>query len=249
MLIAITAVAGENNEIQFNIGEARDIIDQGKLSYPVFIHDVKSLIAFTIILKYKGTIQDMEFKPGTFLHEPLVIPPRIDPEAKTVKISLAATQRVVTRKHEGKIGDLIFNCQSVPTSIEIVEALLVDEHFSLDVINSSGDYSIYKPDDEIESESEQINYDTNIEQNYPNPANPMTSILFSIRTASDVVINIYDVNGRLIKSLVNQRLPAGEHTIIWNGLDNNAKVVSSGIYFYKFTAGDYSETKKIVLIR
>ncbi len=86
---------------------------------------------------------------------------------------------------------------------------------------------------------------------FPNPFNPSTLIHYSIASAADVSINIYDVTGRLIKILVNEHQhPKLEgYTVEWNGRNNNGSSVASGVYFYKMKAGDFSNVKKMVLLR
>ena len=81
-------------------------------------------------------------------------------------------------------------------------------------------------------------------QNYPNPFNPSTSIQYDLINDSPVNISIYNLLGQKIETLVNKIQHAGHHQIIWN-----AKDVSSGIYFYKINAGEYTETKKMVLLK
>ncbi|MCK4696010.1 MAG: T9SS type A sorting domain-containing protein, partial [Candidatus Cloacimonetes bacterium] len=78
-----------------------------------------------------------------------------------------------------------------------------------------------------------------LHQNYPNPFNPETTISFNVsrKDAKDAKIEIYNLKGQKVKTLMNERLEAGKHTAIWNGRDDNNKPVSSGIYFYKLKAG------------
>ena len=83
-----------------------------------------------------------------------------------------------------------------------------------------------------------------LSQNYPNPFNASTTIQYDLVKDSPVNIGIYDILGQRVVTLVNQKQPAGHHQVIWNATD-----VSSGIYFYKLSAGDYSETKKMVLLK
>jgi hypothetical protein len=80
--------------------------------------------------------------------------------------------------------------------------------------------------------------------NYPNPFNPVTAFRFDVSANSDVVLQIYDINGRIVKELVRGDLNAGSYRIDWNAANN-----SSGIYFCIFRAGSYMATQKIVLIK
>jgi hypothetical protein len=81
-------------------------------------------------------------------------------------------------------------------------------------------------------------------QNYPNPFNPATSISFNIPVAGNVKLTVYDLLGRQVAVLVNEKLNAGTFDVNWNA-DN----FSSGVYFYSIEAGNFTETKKMLLIK
>ncbi len=83
-----------------------------------------------------------------------------------------------------------------------------------------------------------------LDQNYPNPFNPVTSIHYSIPLAATVTLKIYDTNGKEISSLVNETQQSGDHSVEWNG-----DGITSGVYMYRITAGNYTETKKMVLLK
>lgn len=88
-----------------------------------------------------------------------------------------------------------------------------------------------------------------VAQNFPNPFNPSTTIRFGLREASPVSIRIYDVSGRLVRTLVESRFESGHHSIAWDGLDDAGGTVSSGIYFYRISSKDIDRTCKMVLLR
>ncbi len=88
-----------------------------------------------------------------------------------------------------------------------------------------------------------------LSQNYPNPFNPSTKFDFSLPKLTNVVIKIYDINGREIKTLVNEKMNAGKYKVDWNSVDNAGAKVSSGVYFYKINAGNFTETKKMILVK
>ena len=88
-----------------------------------------------------------------------------------------------------------------------------------------------------------------LDQNYPNPFNPNTTISYQIPFASDVSLKIYDVSGRLIRTLVEKYESEGVHAVFWDGKDHSGMAVASGIYFYKLHAGEFVETKRMVLLR
>ena len=83
-----------------------------------------------------------------------------------------------------------------------------------------------------------------LSQNYPNPFNPTTTIKYSIPKLSFVTIKIYDVLGSEVATLVNEEKPVGNYELTWN-----AAKLSSGVYFYQLKAGNYVETKKMILMR
>jgi hypothetical protein len=90
---------------------------------------------------------------------------------------------------------------------------------------------------------------TELKNNFPNPFNPETTIAYSVKEASPVSIEIYNVKGQLVKTLVNDAKEAGNHSVTWKGTDNNGRSVSSGIYYYKMIAGQYSSTKKMIMMK
>jgi len=88
-----------------------------------------------------------------------------------------------------------------------------------------------------------------LHQNYPNPFNPITQIKYDIPEDALVSITIYDIMGRSIKSLVNSNQTAGYHSISWDGKNNLGEGVSAGMYIYMIQAGEFRQTKKMVLLK
>ncbi len=84
---------------------------------------------------------------------------------------------------------------------------------------------------------------------YPNPFNPETNISFSLKQDGKVTIDIYNVLGQKVKTLVDTNLKAGNHTLRWTGKDDNDRSVTSGIYFLKMQTANYSKTSKMVLMK
>ena len=88
-----------------------------------------------------------------------------------------------------------------------------------------------------------------LSQNYPNPFNSSTLISFQLPHTSNVELEIVDLNGRVIKSLVNENKAAGSHDIRWNGKNEFGEDVPSGVYFYRLRADDFSASKKLLLVK
>jgi hypothetical protein len=87
-------------------------------------------------------------------------------------------------------------------------------------------------------------------QNFPNPFNPTTTILFSLPSASRVEILLHAVRGRLVRHLYEAELPAGlDYSAEWNGKDDDGNTMASGIYYYTLHAGDSSQTRRLTLVR
>ena len=85
--------------------------------------------------------------------------------------------------------------------------------------------------------------------NYPNPFNPATTIRYQIASQEHVQLRVYDVNGALVRTLVNESRAAGAYSLEWNGTDDKGSPVSSGVYFYKLTAGGFSDVRKMTLVK
>lgn len=89
-----------------------------------------------------------------------------------------------------------------------------------------------------------------LRQNYPNPFNPRTSVRFTLAERGHVTVRIYNVAGELVRTLVDDVLPAGElHTAEWDGRSDGGESVSSGVYFYRLESQSYTRTRKMVLLK
>ncbi|MCF7859329.1 MAG: T9SS type A sorting domain-containing protein [Candidatus Cloacimonetes bacterium] len=86
-------------------------------------------------------------------------------------------------------------------------------------------------------------------QNYPNPFNPETTIAYNMIEDGYVSIEVFNVKGQKVKTLINEHVTSGDHTLVWEGTNDNNQKVSSGIYFYKMKSGNYSSTKKMILMK
>jgi len=88
-----------------------------------------------------------------------------------------------------------------------------------------------------------------LQQNYPNPFNPSTTIRFSLAARSTVNLAVYNNLGQIIRVLADQSLPAGQHEVVWDGLDSAGRAVSSGLYFYRIESEQFRQTRRMLLIR
>ena len=88
-----------------------------------------------------------------------------------------------------------------------------------------------------------------LSQNFPNPFNPKTRIEFGLAEARHATLIIYDIAGRRVRTLVQEVMPAGFHTVIWNGTDDRGRFTGSGVYFARLQAGDQMFIRKMVLLK
>ena len=84
--------------------------------------------------------------------------------------------------------------------------------------------------------------------NYPNPFNPETTISYELKDAANVRLHVYNVKGQLVRSLVNTDQASGRYRVVFNACDDKGNPLSSGLYLYRFTAGSYSNTRKMMLM-
>jgi hypothetical protein len=96
----------------------------------------------------------------------------------------------------------------------------------------------------VESNNSEIPSSFELEQNYPNPFNPSTTISYSAPELSFGTLKVYDVLGNEIATLVNEEIPVGSYDVGFNAIN-----LPSGVYFYKIQAGDFVETKKMILMK
>lgn len=136
----------------------------------------------------------------------------------------------------------LYGCSAIQQTID--GGYIVTGH-ATSPSDSSLDAWLMKLDTETGiEEMNTIPYEHTLAQNYPNPFNSSTVIHYSLAYPSNVRIDIYDILGRKIETLQNSRNHSGNHQAVWK-----AESLCSGVYFYKLQAGDYTETRKMVLIK
>ncbi|MGH7495616.1 MAG: FlgD immunoglobulin-like domain containing protein [bacterium] len=99
------------------------------------------------------------------------------------------------------------------------------------------------------AEKQEIPLQYQLLQNYPNPFNPQTEIRFDLPKPEHVVLKVFDVAGHEVRTVIAKRYAAGKHRVLWDGKDNNGNWVASGVYFYQIRAGNFSQVRKMTLLR
>ena len=102
-----------------------------------------------------------------------------------------------------------------------------------------------------EDDREDVLRATTLLGNFPNPFNPSTTLMFSIETPSmvSVLIEVYNIRGQRVTTLVDEYKSQGVHSVIWDGTDSSGQFVSSGIYFSRMTAGEITDFRKMILMK
>ncbi len=88
-----------------------------------------------------------------------------------------------------------------------------------------------------------------LEQNHPNPFNPVTTIRFTMPASGQVKVAVYDANGRLVKTLLDEVRSSGPNAVEWDGTNSAGRSVGSGVYFYRLSAGNLVQTRKMTLLK
>ncbi|MBN2226485.1 MAG: T9SS type A sorting domain-containing protein [candidate division Zixibacteria bacterium] len=101
----------------------------------------------------------------------------------------------------------------------------------------------------VEPDDKTLPRDFSLGQNYPNPFNPSTAIRFYLPKTSKVTLEVFNILGRKVATLVDERMTHGEHIVTWDGKVDNGKDAATGIYFYRLQAGEYIETRRMVLLK
>jgi len=178
---------------------------------------------------------------------------------------LAGTNQVVIRYDDAdlKLGDNLLGDESELTVYHWADATTgwqllggtVDtaENAIYASISETGVYAAFTTNIitgvEDDEHGDNLPYRFELSQNYPNPFNPVTTIEYSVPSRTDVTIEIFNVLGQKVRTLVNETKSAGSYRIEWSSTDESGRSVSTGVYLYRFQAGDVVQSKKMLLLK
>jgi hypothetical protein len=146
----------------------------------------------------------------------------------------------------GLVDTLYWDTTGFLPGLYLIEVVTVDDQAFVcrDIILG------WIPDTSTDDDPETPKLKTGLHGTYPNPFNPTTHIVFSLERDGPVTIAIYDIAGRRVRSLMDGKMTsAGRYTITWDGLDDQGRNVSSGVYFCRFQAEDEAASTKMILLR
>lgn len=263
LAVPLLATAGMNHKLaagKATVGTDNTVV------VPLSVTNQDDLVGIDIALKYSAgvTIKEVRFENTRVDYFDLKAT-MLDPDNRTIVLmmlpQLTMTKKPALSAGEGPIAELIFEVNDASTaSIELEPTQVDDPHHSCFFIYGStknGPYEQWREDPEFENLRVALSLGGGgsvpgsfaLAQNYPNPFNPSTEIAFDLPAASNVELSIYNVLGQEVRTLLNASMEAGNHSVTWDGRDGRGSQVSSGVYFYRITAGSFNATKKMLLLK
>ncbi len=177
----------------------------------------------------------------------LLLPSTVAPQANPLRLTYAAHS--LQGDVLGLLADADDNVttlspgESIELSFEDSQLQPVTPGYVRDfVFSAKGFYTSYKTNATLPETYR-------LSQNYPNPFNPSTSIYYNLATNSRVELSVYNALGQKVRTLVDESQQAGSHSVLWDGKDDGGSNVASGVYLYKLTAGDYTASRKMILMK
>lgn len=246
ILLVPSLIFGANG---FGVAKASFDEQEGKLVVSVMVKNDRPLTCLDVPLRIEGaTVEKVTFE-GTRVDY-------FDFKSSYVKgqdlfIGLIAQFSTEAKPQlaagDGEICQLHLLVDNSASEVTISEAKTTEPFHALTyVTREDGRAKAIYPDFQSASLSLTAKVPTqySLRQNYPNPFNPTTTFSFDLKSPGHVKVNIYNVLGQTVTCLVDEYLEAGTHTREWNATN-----FSSGIYFYQINANDFSDTKKMVLMK
>jgi len=206
----------------------------------VTIDHVESMSALALALEVRVDDTSLRrWSPNPDLPEPVLV--AYSNENRRVFLAYGGTQPLTGSSLELGRLELVGGFETAQTAAEYIELdggeVLTADGRALRIWNS-----------EI-LQLEPTKLQDYLDENRPNPFNPVTTIVYSLAAPRHVTISVYNVKGQLVSTLVNEHKPAGEFSVEWDGHDRSGQQVASGVYFYRMKTGRYVSTRKLVLLK
>ncbi len=237
----VPMLAGLNSEARFYIDAGTEVPRIGEeMALAVSLEDYVELQGYGLTVNYDEAL--LEFVgaqvDNNILGEDVLARPQVIPGADG-QVSIGAFGDAVS---EGDLGlNLIFRSKAEieDSYIEITDAALRDGGYGVNAVPTPVSVRIQtRP--EVYA----------LADNYPNPFNPETTLKYQLPEAADVILEIYNMLGQVVRTLVNEHRNAGRYTVQWDATNDKGDALSSGIYFYRMQAGsEFQGVKKMLLVK
>lgn len=264
-VLALPVMAAAKAPQEVALGAATAASDN-TITVPVQVANGDHLIGIDMAFSYSPgvTIKEVRFDNGRIANWDLKATMLNDVNRTVVIMAvpqLSMSKKPSLTEGSGLVAELVFtkNDPSVQT-VEIQPTTVENPHhhvfFVYGYTDPSGAWQQWTEEPVIKAGNVSIaaaggnipkTYALN--QNYPNPFNPSTQISFDLPVAGKVDLSVYNVLGQNVRTLVNQDMEAGSHTITWDGRSSSGTQVASGIYFYRLTAASYTQTMKMMMLK
>ncbi|PWB75889.1 hypothetical protein C3F09_01895 [candidate division GN15 bacterium] len=264
-ILVLAVVAAAKTDQKVIIGDAV-IGDDNLIRVPVSVTNGNDLVGIDLAFKYSAgvRIKEVTFENTRVSYWDLKAT-MLNPTNQTI-VAMMVPQLTMTKKPAlaegtGPIAELVFE-RTDPTvkEIKLEPTVVEDPHHSVFFVyantDASGKYTQWREDPEVLNGTVALvaagaNLPTKfaLDQNFPNPFNPTTQVSFALPKNAHVQLTVFNVLGQTVKTLVDEDMAAGNHTVTWNGRNSDGEQVSSGIYFYRISAGDFNATKKMMMLK
>jgi hypothetical protein len=190
-------------------------------------------------------------RPGSFVYDPLV-------ELRWESTGPDRVEAFVERSSEGTVVDTTVVGGSLQVdlsglAVEVGDTITVEWFVTPEGTYSTSVVSnfnyIYRSPTDADDRDQPVPHRYALNGNYPNPFNPRTTIRYSLASRSAVRLDIFNILGQSVKTLVDEVQSAGEHSVVWEGNHESGAAAAAGVYFYRLQAGDYRTTRKMILLK
>jgi hypothetical protein len=259
VLFLIPAFALAANSDKF-VAAKMSVNADNQVIVPLEVSNSQKLVAMDIPLSFSegATLDKVEFTERVGNFDIKIA--NIDNENNQVVIGLISMvyqEKPDLEVGAGPVANLVFTVEDGVDEIIIDAIELENPNHSLTYYWN--DYSSGRPEvRSIQPEFERQIVDVDgtsipktfaLRQNSPNPFNPVTRVSYDLPKAGEVRVSVFNVLGQHVKDLVNGYQEAGTHEVVWDSKDENGSSVASGIYFYRIKTSEFSDTKKMMLLK
>lgn len=250
-----------------SITALKGTVEVDKVIVPIGLNNVQAMAALDLPLKFSEgvTLEEVSFA-GTRSENFDFATAKIDNENSTVVLGLIPMvygENPDLTPGTGEIARLIFHVDDPSLKSLEITVTSLDEHTPMfvytEMVNGEGQTMVSTPEfpgvtvalvlaNSSETPAE-IPATFALMQNAPNPFNPQTNISYDLPAAAHVTLDILNVLGQRVKTLVNDYREAGSYSIIWDGRGDDGSATASGVYFYRITAGNDQAVKKMMMLK